>query len=266
MPAKRLAYQKPIHEMLDRILQVGTNEHGLFYNSINPKTGNHDKGLADTWGYNLNGFYTVYMIDETEAYRLAAQKALRNLNAHYRNYEWEGSSADGYADSIEGAINLYNREPIASAAEWIDSEIQVMWNMQKPDGVIEGWHGDGNFARTTIMYCLWKTKGLTIRPWREDVAFGAVQDGDVLKISISAEASWKGKLIFDTPRHQTIMKMPLDWPRINQFPEWFTVKNQKRYLVHDLTSNSRRSYTSKQLRDGIAISLRRGVPRYLSVQ
>ncbi|MGD8499185.1 MAG: FAD-dependent oxidoreductase, partial [Phycisphaerales bacterium] len=113
MPAKRLAYQKPIHEMLDRILEIGTNEHGLLYNSINPKTGNHDKGLADTWGYNLNGFYAVYMIDETEVYRLAAQKALRNLNANYRDYKWEGSSADGYADSIEGAINLYNREPIA---------------------------------------------------------------------------------------------------------------------------------------------------------
>ncbi|MGD8500377.1 MAG: hypothetical protein PVJ86_07000, partial [Phycisphaerales bacterium] len=163
-------------------------------------------------------------------------------------------------------INLYNREPIASAAEWIDSQIEVMWNMQKPNGIIEGWHGDGNFARTTIMYCLWKTKGLTIRPWREDVVFGAVQDGDVLKIIISAEASWKGKLIFDTPRHQTIMKMPLDWPRINQFPEWFTVESQKRYLVHDLTSNSRKSHSSKQLQDGIAISLRRGVPRYLSVQ
>ena len=52
------------------------------------------------------------------------------------------------------------------------SEIQVMWSMQdsshRPNtsqwrsyGVIEGWHGDGNFARTTIMYCLWKTQGVT---------------------------------------------------------------------------------------------------------
>ena len=27
-----------------------------------------------------------------------------------------------------------------------------MWTIQKPDGIIEGWHGDGNFARTAIMY------------------------------------------------------------------------------------------------------------------
>jgi hypothetical protein len=266
MPAKKGMYRTPIHEMLDRILEIGTNEHGLFYNGIYNRTGRHDRDLADTWGYNLNGFYTVYLIDKTEAYRQAVQKVLGNLNDYYKNYQWEGSSADGYADSIEGAINLYNREPDASTAKWMDSEIKVMWDMQKPDGIIEGWHGDGNFARTTIMYCLWKTKGLTVRPWRDDVIFGAVQEGNGLKISIIADRSWDGKLLFDTPRHQTIMKMPLDWPRINQFPEWFTVKANKRYMVHDLTSNTRKSYTAQQLADGITISVQAGVPQYLIVQ
>jgi hypothetical protein len=266
MPAKINLYRKPMHEMLDRILEVGRNEHGLFYNSVNPKTGSHDRGLADTWGYNLNGFYTVYLIDQTEAYRHAVLTALGNLNDNYKNYRWEGAGADGYADSIESAINLYNREPVDSAAEWIDSEIKVMWNIQRPDGIIEGWHGDGNFARTTIMYCLWKTKGLTIRPWREDVVFGAVRDGETLRISLSADRSWSGKLLFDTARHQTIMKMPLDWPRINQFPEWFTVEAQKRYTVHDLTSNSKSTYTSRQLQEGITITIRPGAERHLLVQ
>jgi len=266
MPSRKRAYQKPIHEMLDRILQVGRNEHGLFYNSINPKTGRHDKGLTDTWGYTLNGYYTVYLIDKTEAYRQAVRKALINLNNYYsyRNYKWGGS--DDYADSIESAINLYNREPIAPAAQWMDSEIRVMWNIQKNDGIIEGWHGDGNFARTTIMYCLWKTKGLTISPWRDDVVLGAVQDGDALKISISAKRDWKGKIIFDSPRHQTIMNMPLDWPRINQFPEWFTAKSNKSYAVKDLIYNSKKIYTGSQLWQGLPINLKRGTERHLLVQ
>jgi len=266
MPARKRAYQKPIHEMLDRILQVGRNEHGLFYNSINPKTDWHDKGLTDTWGYNLNGFYTVYLIDKTEAYRQAVRKVLINLNNYYssRNYKWGGS--DDYADSIESAINLYNREPIAPAAQWMDSEIRVMWNIQKHDGIIEGWHGDGNFARTTIMYCLWKTKGLTISPWRDDVILGAVKDGDALKISISAKRDWKGKIIFDSPRHQTIMNMPLDWPRINQFPEWFTAKTEKSYAVQDLIYNSKKIYTGKQLQQGLTIHLEPRTERHLLVQ
>ncbi|MHC4495687.1 MAG: hypothetical protein ACYSYM_07680, partial [Planctomycetota bacterium] len=180
--------------------------------------------------------------------------------------KWEGGGADGYADSIEGAINLYNREPVSDAAKWLDSQTRIMWNIQRPDGVIEGWHGDGNFARTTIMYCLWKTKGLTVRPWRDDVVFGAVQEGETLKISINSERGWKGKLLFDTPRHRTVMKMPLDWPRINQFPEWFTVKSQKNYVVHDLESNSRTSYTAGQLAEGITINVQPNAKKYLIVK
>ncbi len=265
-PEKKKGYQKPIHEMLDRVLEVGRNEHGLFYNWINPKTGDRDTALADTWGYNLNGFYTVYLIDKTDAYRQAALKALENLKDHYKNYKWEGSSSDGYADSIESALNLYNREPVDSAASWIDSETKVMWAMQKTDGVIEGWHGDGNFARTTIMYCLWKTKGLTIQPWREDIAFGAVQNGDTLKIAIRAEKGWQGKIIFDAPRHQTIMNLPLDWPRINQFPEWFTAKPEKRYELLDLTLDTQKTLTGKQLAEGIAIGLNANAEKHLLVQ
>jgi len=266
MPEKKKAYQKPIHQMLDRILEVACNEHGLFYNSINPQTGQHDKDLVDTWGYNLNGFYTVYLIDKTPAYRDAVIKTLSNLKEHYSypNYKWGGS--DDYADCIESAINLYNREPVGSVAQWLDSEIKVMWNIQKPDGVIEGWHGDGNFARTTIMYCLWKTAGLTIQPWRKDVMFGAVHDGDTLKIALRAEKPWQGRLIFDVPRHRTIMKLPLDWPRINQFPEWFTVESEECYTLHDLGCNSKKTYTGKQLHEGITIHLQPSTEHRLIVR
>ena len=265
-PHKKRTYEKPIHEMLDRILEVGRDEHGLFYNWINPQTGQHADSLTDNWGYDLNGFYTVYLIDGTAGYRQAVRKALSNLNEYYRDYKWERGGADGYADSIEGAINLYNREPVPSVEAWLDYSTKIMWAIQKPDGVIEGWHGDGNFARTTIMYCLWKTKGLTIRPWREDVIFGAVLDEDALKISIRADKEWKGRLIFDVPRHKNIMKLPLDWPRINQFPEWFTVKAERCYTVHDLTSNSKQIYTGKQLREGLAIDLEPGTEYYLIVE
>jgi hypothetical protein len=148
----------------------------------------------------------------------------------------------------------------------MDYSTQLMWKIQKPDGVIEGWHGDGNFARTTIMYCLWKTKGVTIRPWREDVIFGAVQDGGVLKVSIRAEKKWEGKILFDVPRHKTIMKMPLDWPRINQFPEWFTVEADKSYAVRDLTDGSQAFCTGRQLSGGIILHLQPGIERHLLVE
>ena len=265
-PGKKKAYEKPIHDMLDTILRFGRDEHGLFYHWIHTATGAHDNGRTDNWGYDLNGFYTVYLVDKTPAYRDAVLKALGSLTAHYTGYPWENGGADGYADSIEGAINLYNREPVASAVKWLDSETKVMWAKQKDDGVIEGWHGDGNFARTTIMYCLWKTKGLTIRPWREDIVFGAVQEPDALKITLRAEKDWTGKLFFDAPRHKTVMRMPIDWPRINQFPEWFTAHAEKRHDLLDLTANTRKTVMGKQLSEGIAITLKAAAEKHIIVK
>jgi len=255
-PDKKKTYHEPIHAMFDRVLQIGRNEHGLFYNRVNPRTGEAiDKKCCDTWGYTYNGVYAVYLVDGTESYRDAVRKVLSNLNDHYRNYLWghESVIADEYADSIEGAINLFNREPIPSVADWIDSEVRVMFDIQKPDGVIEGWHGDGNFARTAIMYALWKTQGTSMSPWREDVRLGASRKGRTLYISLSARSPWKGRIVFDKPRHRTFMKLPLDYPRINQFPEWYTPEAGDRYEA--VSRGRSTTYTGRELHDGIPAEL-----------
>lgn len=276
-PQKKEVYRPHIHEMLERILSVGRNDDGLFYNGINPTDGTIQwEGTADNFGYTLNGFYTVYQIDSVPAYREATLKVLGVLNEKYRNFDWEQGSSDGYADAIEGALNLYAREPISSTEEWIDSETQVMWSLQdsshqknaqqwKGSGIIEGWHGDGNFARTTIMYCLWKTQGVTAQPWRSDIQLGAVKIGDEVMISLRADEDWQGTLKFDAPRHQTIMQMPTDWPRINQFPEWFTVNNDKVYQVKDLTNGSYTKYNGRQLLEGIEVALKKNMPYCVKV-
>ena len=253
LPEKKKQYEKPIHDMLDWILQEATNEHGMFYNNINPKTGEQiGEGIADTWGYTYNGFYTVYLIDHTETYRDAVLKVLNNLQ-YYKNYNWESKGSDGFADAIESALNLYNREPLNNVKEWIDNEIKIMWSIHdssfrenaqkwKNSGIIEGWHGDGNFARTTIMYCLWKTQGIVIEPWRDDIIIGAVKDNNTLFISIRAEKEWEGKILFDIARHKDVMNLPVDWPRINQFPEWFIVKKDKYYKISNLSTGSTIKY------------------------
>jgi hypothetical protein len=259
LPEKKQEYEEHVHIMLDKILEVGRNEHGLFYDVVNPQNGEIlNERIADNFGYTLNGFYTVYEIDSIEAYRDATLKALGTLNENYRNFEWEGSSSDGYADAIEGALNLYAREPIPSTAEWLDSEIKVMWAKQQEDGVIEGWHGDGNFARTTIMYCLWKTQGMTPSPWRSDVQVGVVRENQDLMISMSVDEDWEGVFKFDSPRHKTIMHLPIDWPRINQFPEWFVVEEDQQYELIDVNQGKKDIYTGAQLHEGVTALAKKG--------
>jgi len=253
-PEKKETYQEPLYEMLDRILEVGRNEDGFFYDGINPQTGEVlQERIADNWGYTLNGFYAVSMIDGKEEYMSPIHKLFSNLNK-YRNHDWEGN-ADGYADAIESAINLYNRIPDPDVADWIDSEINVMWGMQQENGIIEGWHGDGNFARTTIMYNLWKSKGVYVQPWRSDLFLGAEQKGDSLLISLETQTPWKGKLFIDRERHKENMHLPIDWPRINQFPEWFTAKNEKEYQVVDINERSNNIFPGSELVQGVEIEL-----------
>jgi hypothetical protein len=266
LPEKRKQYQQPMHEMFDCILQKARNPDGMLYVTFNPQTGQHDKELCDTWGYDYDGFYTLWLLDKTRAYRTAVRKALGNLKGKYVGACWRDKSADGFADSIEGALNLFNREPVTSAADWIDSQTRMMWDQQKADGVIEGWHGDGNFARTSLMYALWKTQGLTIEPWRADVRFGAARDGKRLFISFTADAAWQGRLIFDRPRHKETMRLPLDYPRINQFPEWFVIKADAKCRVKTGDDAKPVKRSGKELRDGLPLALAAGQERRFFVE
>jgi hypothetical protein len=277
-PAAAPRYREPMHAMLDRILEVGRNADGLFYNVIDPRAGTPvNDGVADNFGYILNGFYTVYLLDRTEAYREAVLGALGVLNARYRGFNWESLGQDGDADAVEGALNLYNREPVPSAAEWIDFQTRWMWRKQdsadRPNterwrgrGIVEGAYADGNFNRTSIMYALWKTAGATIHPWREDVVVGAAREGALLAISLRAAADWSGIVRFDPPRHRTHMGMPVDWPRMNQFPEWFTVEAGGRYDVRAVTAGTRTTHPGADLLRGLPLSLAAGRETRLLVE
>lgn len=258
-PEKKKQYEERYYKLLDRILDTGRNDDGLFYNAVNTLTGEVvDSMVVDNWGYILDAYYSVYLIDKKDEYRQAFLDAIKNLNEKYRNFAWEGKSHDGYADALESAINLYNREPVPELRNWIDSEMKVMWGMQKDNGIIGGAHPDGNFERTAIMYALWKTQGVHCLPWREDLIFGSEMKDGKLYISISSENPWNGRLTFDYPRHKEILHLPIDYPRINQFPEWFTVINQKNYKLIDYNKKTKTRITGAELRSGIKLNINGG--------
>jgi hypothetical protein len=124
-----------------------------------------------------------------------------------------------------------------------------------------------------MMYSLWKTQGITAGQWREDLQLGAVDIAKGVKVHVSAEGYWRGVLKFDLPRHRVQMGMPLDYPRINQFPEWFTVEETSGYHVRirkvSLNNNGSVSayqqlkvkngrYSGKELVEGLPVQLKKG--------
>jgi len=226
------SYREPIGRMLDRIL-ASANPDGMLYNEFRPSDlAPLDKRLSDNWGYVYGAVYTHYMVTGETRHRDAVRNVLRNL-PKYRGYDWENGSHDGYADAIESALYLYAREPVPEAADWIESEVRTLLAFQQKDGTIERWYGDGNWARTLLLYALWKTQGTYLDGWREGVALGAVRDGERLLVSLDAPAGWKGRLRFDHARHRRVLNFRRNYVRLNEWPEWFAVDENTLYRVVD---------------------------------
>jgi hypothetical protein len=133
-----------------------------------------------------------------------------------------------------------------------------MWGKQQPSGIIEGWHGDGNFARTTIMYCLWKGGGAYFSPWSGDLQIGGIFRDSVLYLSLTSPRDWNGNLMFDKKRYSEYMHLPLDWPRINQFPEYFTIEKGKSYRIVTEKADNEQIIKGEDLLEGLPIRIKAG--------
>jgi hypothetical protein len=251
-------YREPLKKFLDTILVTARSENGLWYNTIDLKTNQSSRdGVIDTWGYILNAYHTFDLTEGTSIYSDEVRRTMQAA-AKLKSYVWEeGIRHDGYADTIESMLYLLPWFNIPECHFWVDDEIEVMFLMEKTSGFVGDQYLDGNFIRTALLYALYKTQGLTLEPWHEDSYLGAAYDPSEkeLYIQLHSVSPWKGILRFDLPRHQTILNLPFNYPRLNTSPEWFTADIQKNYTVVNLKTGEETSYSGKELGKGLQISL-----------
>jgi hypothetical protein len=201
-------------------------------------------------------------------YRSRVEQALRSLGKEkYRN-GWgngRGGNIDEVADSIEGGLYLLNRLPVPEGLAWADREMAAnVTRMNEPLKTAPLWTTyklESNGVRTVIIHALMHTRGVMARPWQQGLELGGLQRDEGLEILLASETPYKGKLVFDIPRHRTFMGFEKDWPRMNTMPEWFTVEAGKRYRVGDLGT-----FTGKQLAEGVAVQLEAGAILRLTVK
>jgi hypothetical protein len=226
-----------IARMLDRIL-ASANPDGLLYDEVDTAALKPiATGLSDNWGYVYGAVYTFYQCTGEARYRDAVLRVLHNL-PKYRRHVWEPraldlqlplGSFDGYADSIESALYLVAREPVAEALDWIESEMQVMLDMQRPDGHLEYWYGEGNFNRTAMLYALMQSRGVRPAHWQTGMQVGAVQRGSRLHLSLVLPSPTT--IRFDYARHRRVLNLDQNYVRLNEFPEWFVVDENVLYRL-----------------------------------
>jgi hypothetical protein len=230
-------YRAAIARMLDRIL-ASANPDGMLFNEVDAATLQPvNRGLSDNWGYVYGAMYTFYQATGETRYRDAVRKVLASL-PRYRNHVWEPRPADqnlplgsfdGYADSLESALYLVNREPVPEALAWIDSEMKVMMDMQRPNGHLEYWYGEGNYNRTVLIWTLMKSQGVRPAAWEPGIRVGAVRDHQRLLIDIEAPAA--RRYTFDYARHRRVLNFDRNYVRLNEIPEWFTVGENQLYQL-----------------------------------
>ena len=267
------AHRVQIRAMLDRLLEVGRSPEGLWRSEIDIKSGKfRSYPLSDNWGYLFAAYLTQAMIEEgwpggdpavAERYRAAARTGLEAA-ARLDLYPWQGAEQDGYADAIESALYLLNRMPSPVAADWTDRQAGTLFGAQDDDGRVEDAYLDGNFIRTALLYSAWQTQGVRVDPWEPGTMVGAARDGNCLLVTVAAGREWHGRLIFDTPRHRQHLQLPLNYPRLNEWPEWATVEPTRQYSVTS-SNGAQREYGGEELRTGLPLALAPGETTQLSM-
>ncbi|MBI4604598.1 MAG: acetylxylan esterase [Planctomycetes bacterium] len=270
-PGKAAAYRDPLRTMAFRLLETARNSDGLWVGRVRASSGEVlDAGTPDTWGYALAGVVNIGRALGEPFGDEAARKALSRIDQP-RYLHWEG--ADAYADSIEGALVLLNRFPEEAGFSWLEKVLPIFLGKQRDDGVVEGWYGDGNYARTALMAALHYTQGVRCEPWSPRLRFGAVQAGGALRLALEAGEPWEGVARLDTPRHRLHLRLPANYPRLNELSEWFTVEPGAAYVVQRAAGAAgaagrpeEAEMTGAALAAGLPLRVRPGEPAVVEVR
>ena len=262
-------YKGPMTDLIDTLLECGLNEDGVWYSKVSLA----DKRVTDArhahcWGYLFNAVYTTYLITGEERFLRATERAMRAVTekpTYLDDPEGSGRKygSNAYSDAIESAIVFLNRLPSEETSEVLDVCVKRFLSRQREDGIIEDWYGDGNYVRTALMYVLMKSQGTWIEPWREDTRLGAVREGDKVTLTLETEKPWRGRIRFDIPRHKRYFNLPVNYTRLNEFPEWYTVALDRLYTVR--IGDEVKTCVGGELRNGIPVSAGNEKPTVIEV-
>lgn len=260
---KARAYQPAMRKLLDRILEVGRDKRsGLWREWVDVVTGTAEGGPPDTWGYALFAYENYDRGTGEKGYTAAIEKPMRWLIENRPGW----TNWDDWSDSYESMMALWKRYPdvqrVFAWLHWMTERHRSGW--MEPYGPYSGGHFDGSTGRTLVIHMNLASQGVRTVPYMEGLRLGGVQEDGGLYLSAESDVSWRGRLCFDWPRSEHKFGK-VDWARINETPEWYTVRPQLRYRV-TVDGGAPATLTGKQLIEGFALDLKPGSSRRIRVQ
>jgi hypothetical protein len=125
--------------------------------------------------------------------------------------------------------------------------------MQRADGHLEDWYGEGNFNRTALIYAYMKSQGVRPERWEPGVKVGAVREG--ARLLLHLEFPSPRRVQFDFARHRRVLNFDKNYVRLNEFPEWFVVDENHLYKVRPASSDAAaRMWLGSELVAGVEMS------------
>ncbi|MEK7406204.1 MAG: hypothetical protein AAB225_13960 [Acidobacteriota bacterium] len=261
---KARQYQHGLRKLLDRILEKGRDpQTGLWYFSLDLVTGQAQDThqLPHAWGYLLFACENYDRASGENRYQAAIEKPvlwlLRNRPI-WRHW-------DNWSDSYESMIILWKRYPhwprVFSWLHFMTERHRSCW--MEEYGPYSGDHDDGSTGRRLVLHMSLASQGVRAIPYAEGLRLGGVEKNGDLFLTLESEAVWSGRLCFDWPRSRHRAAV-IDWARINESPEWFTVRPDVQYRV-SVDGAKRAESTGQQLIQGFPANVKPGETRKIRV-
>lgn len=214
----------------------------------------------DTWGYLHNAYFLANRNNLTNIdFINLSLSNLDNISIYSFAY-----NLDGVADSIESAIYLQKVSNEDTNFFFITNNLFYLLNGQKKNGMYMKNYKDGNVARTLLLAYFYYTKGTYVVPWNSNISLGSTQINDTLYLYLESNNLWSGTIHFDTPRSK-------EWtgenyyPRINSWPEWFTINKDEKYNV-SINNISKIIDGNSIIKNGINITLMSNQTDYIIIK
>jgi hypothetical protein len=205
--ARADSWAEPLTRMYEIILSRGVRSDGLLVSQLDGGGGRNDPPKhdlvitrdepCDNWGYLLCGVLLFVQAEQRHGVIaparldaiLARADAVALAVCRTDNLRWEGDNPDGFADTIESAIQIAAFRPTLRdrLLAWADDQIGYLFGYQRADGFCTENYLDGNVIRTAMLYADARTPARADAPHVPDAGN---------------------------------MRLPWDWPRINAWPKY----------------------------------------------